>query len=189
MSEHQIFGFFIQDKLIEEYNLMKDKSYTGVYDAFTKYNMNIQIKTNKNKTAIYMGDIKRNFSKDEPFILIIYNYDSNYNHIKTYFILVDDYKKYNELFYFDEYDEFCDEFKNISNSHEDDSKWKLLRLKYTKRYKEKHKLTRMNPKRDHKKQKRIQCSIPYKFLKEFMDNFKVLTEEEFNNLNLKGELK
>lgn len=187
MSEQQKFGFDIESMIINKYGLKKNESYTGVYDALTQSNINVQIKSFKNKTSICLGDLKRNFSKSELFVLIIYNYDTNFNHIKTHFLKVKDYKKYNKLFYFEKYNEFYDQFMLISNSYEDDDKWKLLRLKYTNMYKETHNIVRMNPKRDHKKQKRIQCSIPYKLLKTFMDNFEEITEEEFIELNLKGE--
>ena len=71
MSEQQKFGFDIESMIINKYGLKKNESYTGVYDALTQSNINVQIKTFKNKTSICLGDLKRNFSKSELFVLII----------------------------------------------------------------------------------------------------------------------
>ena len=183
MSERQKNGFNIENRIIEEYGFTKSENYTAIYDAVSKTGINVQIKSFKNKTSVCMGDLKRNFNKEEPFILIFYNYDSNYNCIKTYAFIVRDYKKYNEMFYFEQYNDFYYEFmNNISNDPKDDKVWKALSKKYKTEYNKVHSMTRMNPKRDHKHQKRIQCSIPYKFIDSFVREFEELTEIELKTI-------
>jgi hypothetical protein len=53
--------------------------------------------------------------------------------------------------------EMLDEMSTISNDKSDDSKWKQFRLKWKERYG--NSIISLRFKRDHKKQKRIQCGI------------------------------
>lgn len=182
MAERQAFGFLIEKEIIKKEQLLKSETYTAEYDAFTSDNIPVQIKTVKNNQAICMGDIKRNFTKKKPFILYVYNYFSNKNKSKLYKIYVDDFSKYNELFYFDDYEMFWNELSALSNDREMDSQWKVIRLKYKKLFNSVERITSMNPKRDHKNQKRIQCSIPRKKFDIFLDLFKyeIINTEGYN---------
>lgn len=176
MSERQKLGFLFEQEIIKKENLNKCELYTDAFDAYNDKNIAVQIKSRKNNTSLCLGDLKRNFTKTEPFILYIVDYDIPHNYFKTYKVYIDDYNLYNQLFYFAEYDDFWNEFKEIPNDRKYDSLWRQCRKKYAKLYKDGHSITTMNPKRDHKKQKRIQCSISNNNIEKFLNlfNYEVL---------------
>lgn len=184
MPERQMFGFMAESTIIKKENLVKSDSYTAEYDAYTQDNIPVQIKTVKNRQAICMGDLKKNFTKDHKFILYILNYFSNSDKVKLYKITIDDIKKYTDLFYFDQYEEFWEEFKQMPHGREYDTQWKALRLKYQRLYKSTPRIVNMNPKRDHKIQKRIQCSIPKKHFEEFLRlfDYELIDMENINEI-------
>ena len=73
-------------------------------------------------------------------------------------------------------DEMKQELKKITNLRSDDNIWKLFIRKYRNSY-PKTNLIKLRFKRDHKKQKRIQCAISYN---NFISNFEV---KDINRLN------
>ena len=161
--ERQAEGFKFESETIKHFSLDKEKNYTGEFDAY-KDNIPYSIKLSKKGNSICLGDLKRNMEKEKDFYMIIKIGEK----IFKGFI---EYAKYIKLFNFPEYDEFKNKFDLISNSHSDDLKWKQLREEYTKKYKSTNTITSINPKRDHKKQKRIQCSIPNSKINDFLSKF------------------
>lgn len=112
-----------------------------------------------------LADYKRNATNEEDFYLIIGFWEGNKNNIvkiEKLFIRNDFWKT---LFV----EHFLEDFKNllssITNSHDDDEKWKEEIKKLKQQWKkETPNLIRPRFKRDHKNQKRIQCAINYKDL-------------------------
>jgi len=171
MAERQQHGFIYQDKYILKNNLTEEKNYTHKNDAYDKNNIPYQIKTIKKNSSIDMGDIFRNANKNEDFYLVVGFWENKKTNIVEEKKLFIDHKKWNSILNFQEYDKLKDWIKNkVSNDRNYDNQWK----KEMKIWKEKFGERKINIrfKRDHKKQRRIQCAINNKifysyFVKEF----------------------
>lgn len=168
-NERQKHGFQYELKTIEKYKLVKAESYTCPYDAYY-HDIPVQIKCIKFGSNIEMGDYIRNKSKDQNFILIIGFWYGNKTNIIKEEILFINHESFKEYLRFDYDNELIQEMKLISNSREDDIKWKLFCNKYKKLW-PKSNLLHLRFKRDHKKQKRIQCAIPWRLFNQFCKQF------------------
>lgn len=164
----QIHGFLYEKYIIKKYNLVKTKEYISKYDAFTRCFIPVQIKLRKEKSPICLGSFERQMSNKVDFILIIGTWKFTKCNIvdeEIYYIPKD---KYNSILNYDKLDDLKKEMKSISNSKDDDYKWKKFCMKHKQNFK--NKLVQINFKRDHKKQKRIQCSIPNKMYTNMFKN-------------------
>jgi hypothetical protein len=173
LGERQKHGFDYEREVIERYSLMKSKNYTAEYDAY--YNgIPVQIKCIKHGCAIEMGDYKRNSRKKDDFILIIGFWKGKEHKIIKEIVLYIDHEKFNEQLRFGDenlYHKIIAEMNLITNLKVDDEKWK----QFCKKYKGLWPITSLFSirfKRDHKKQKRIQCAIPWKNFVTFVSEFK-----------------
>jgi hypothetical protein len=167
----QLHGFLYEIQVINKYNLIKCEKYISEYDAFTCSGIPVQIKYRKFKSSVCFGDFKRNMLKEKDFILVVGTWkETHYNKISEdiYYI---NYEKFNDMCFFNEINTATVEMKNISNNHYDDTNWKAFILKYKKIY-PKENIIKINFKRDHKSQKRIQCSISNKNYEIFKQQFK-----------------
>lgn len=161
---------------------------------FKEYNDDIsyQIKCIRKKAAICNADLKTAFSHTQPFILITTFHTLNIkggellskdSPVKIRAHLIDDFIKYNKLFYFEEYDYFREKMKAVPNGHEYDHIWKPILKEGQALYKKVPRIVSMCPKRDSEKQNRIQCAIPYgKYIKEFSNIFKYVDFDSFYDL-------
>ena len=159
MAERQLHGFTYQNHIISKYNLISDKDYIGEWDAYY-HDYPVSIKTKQLGGDIEMADIFRQAHITQDFILQVgFWKDKKDNIVEEHTLLIraEDYNKY-----FDQelLNEYKDLIETITNSDADDEKWKVaindLRTKWKKNTVN---LVRPRPKRDHKKQKRIQCAI------------------------------
>lgn len=158
--ERQKHGFDFENFVIKKFNLIKEAKYTAEYDAYTKNNIPVQIKLEKEGSDIELADIFRNYQKSSDFILIVGFWSGQKDNItKIYSVYFDiDYFKSN----FDDellkiFRKFLDE---ITNNKKDDERWKNQISDFKKRWKNKTpNFIRPRFKRDHKSQKRIQCAI------------------------------
>ena len=66
------------------------------------------------------------------------------------------------MFQFEHYGWLRECLSEITNRHSDDIKWKEMMADMNKRWDPTNRIVHLAPKRDHKKQKRIQCTIPIK---------------------------
>lgn len=146
--------------------------YGSCYDGMLN-GVPIQIKCIKKGCAIELGDFYRNSMKEEDFYLLVGFYDKLYEDktpriVEEYLIKVC-HKKWNALFEFDYILDMKELMDTITNRYEDDLRWK----RETKRLKGLwgKRLVMPRFKRDHKSQKRIQCAIGNKRLKEFLEIF------------------
>ena len=161
MCERQKHGFEFEKKMIEKYNLSKCLNYTDKYDAYLN-NIPVSIKCIKNKSSICLGDYLRNKNTKQDFYLIVGFWEGNKSNIIKEIIMFIPYIDWNNLFNY-KYDyEIFELLKNISNDKKDDGFWKKETSYFRKLYNSNNKITSLNFKRDHKKQKRIQCSISFK---------------------------
>jgi hypothetical protein len=164
-SERQKHGFVYQSKVINKYNLLEQKDYTAEYDAIYK-NIPVQIKCSKYGGSLELGDYRRNKNKNKDFILAIGLWKNNDKSNKVisqeYLLYIEHYNYTKHLGYYNDYIEtlMYEEFKNISNHHEHDYKWKEFCIKYKSLWNKDNKIS-IRFKRDHKKQKRIQCAVSW----------------------------
>ena len=160
--ERQIHGFQYQKMVVLRESLSEDENYTGKWDAFNKtLNLPCSVKCISQTGSIDFGDFTRQTQIQSDFILYVgFWRGSKTNIVEEYKVLIN---KETWLTYFGHTEiikEMLEEMKSISNSREDDPKWKAFRLKWKDRYGDS--IVSLRFKRDHKKQKRIQCGITKK---------------------------
>lgn len=163
-------GFEYEKKVIEKYNLKKTDSYVHKWDAYFG-NIPVSIKTKKIGTSVEMGDIFRNANNKEDFILIIGFWDNFKDNIveeKIFFINANFWKsQFNKdlielLKYF---------FDGITNDYKDDEYFKEKAITYKNIWDKNNSIININFKRDHKNQKRIQCSIKNESIYNVLDKY------------------
>lgn len=161
MAERQEHAFEYESRIINENNIVKSEGYTDKWDAF-EGDIPVSVKNIKLNSSVDFGDFKRQTLLNQDFYLYVgFWKGEKTNVVEEYKILVS-YNNWKN--YFGRTDIISDmlgEMKTISNDRSDDLKWKEFRKKWTLLYKS----LRPTPvitlrfKRDHKKQKRIQCGI------------------------------
>ena len=168
-NERQKHGFQYESQTIEKYKLNKVESYTCPFDAYFK-DIPVQIKCIKLGSNIEMGDYIRNKTKNKNFILIVGFWSGEKTNITKEEILYIDHTVFKNYLHFNFDKEMMHDMKPITNSRDDDLKWKLFCAKYKKLWSNSN-LLRLRFKRDHKKQKRIQCAIPWRLFNQFCKQF------------------
>ena len=186
-SERQGHGFTFEEYVEQFYNVDRSqegygKNYTDRWDGKAD-DYAVSIKHIKKGNAVDLGDIFRQAITDEDFFMIVDFYEtptvSESDEIHFLFIPANNWRSY-----FLPLEQFETKFKNalnaVTNNHEDDAKWTKLRNECVTFWKNNSvDLITANGKRDHKKQKRWQCSInKTNFFKEFLPKYEI-TEEEF----------
>lgn len=172
MSERQIFGFEYQKHFCKKHNLIENSNYTDEFDAFSKTGLKYQIKTYKAGNELMMADPFRYLKNNEDFILVIAERGDNDKIINEtqLFIKNNKLKIFFEKNNFQKRAEFCKNLLNsITNNYSDDFYFKE-QMKIEKRER-KNSILNMQAKRDHKRQKRVQWSIPNRYIKAFCDCF------------------
>jgi hypothetical protein len=162
MAERQVHGFDYQKRIIEDETLTEDVNYTGKWDAFSSESkLPVSIKCIGINGSVDFGDFRRQTEIVSDFILYVgFWKKSKSNVIEQYKVLI---KKEKWDSYFGDksiISSMMEDMKDISNDHSDDPKWKDFRDKYSKLYG--NSIISLRFKRDHKKQKRIQCGITRK---------------------------
>lgn len=174
MSERQRHGFAYEQYVIDTYDLEKAQEYTSVWDARTRDDQTpVSIKTKRLGGNVEMGSFSRNAYGDESFFLAVGFWQWRKTRI------VEEHVLYIPRSYWDA--QFPDEdlneevlnmFDGITNSYADDAKWRERRRDIVNRWNELNTIIRIHPKRDHKKQRRVQCSIRTdKFYEELVPRF------------------
>lgn len=172
--ERQLHGFSFEKQIIEKYQLVPTENYTDKWDAYYK-NIPVSIKVEKYGSDIELADYRRNAINQESFYLIVGFWEGIPTNIVETQILFINGTDWHKLFP----ENFTDIFQNcldsVSNDREDDEKWRALIQDAKKQWQAATKnLIRPRFKRDHKKQKRIQCAINNKdFYKYFVSNYGV----------------
>lgn len=180
--ERQNHVFSFEKYLADKYNITLSNSYTSKWDGTYKGHP-VSIKTAKKGNAVDLGDIFRQASITEDFYMIVNFYTENINDIHFLYIPWQSWKRY-----FMELTTFEPIFRNaleaVSNDKSDDLKWKKLLADCKKLWKDTTpNIVRPNGKRDHKNQKRWQCSICNSlFKKEMLSNYEI-SEDDFIGKN------
>ena len=174
----QFHGFQYEQKIIQKFNLKKAHQYTSPYDAHLGV-LNIQIKCMQYGSSVEFGDYMRNKTKNDNFILVVgFWKDFKDNIIQEHIYNVDvDILKSNLVYPYDQ--EMFNEMKLISNSYDDDVNWRFFCQKHRMQWMEFNNNMDLRFRRDHKRQKRIQCGISWKnYNAWFKEEMKTLTREE-----------
>ena len=189
--ERNYHGFAFEQYVEEKFGVNRaGKGYTSKWDGCFR-GVSISIKHIKKGNAIDLGDLFRQASIEEDFFLIIgfYEKPQDFDRDSIYFLYVPGEKWKT---YFISSESFQNKFKNalfcVSNDKKDDAKWTKLRQECVKYWKENtNGFITVNGKRDHKSQKRWQCSInKTNFYKEFLPKYEI-TKEEFLNYAKRDE--
>ena len=172
LAERQRLGFIYEEEICNKYNLLKNSNYTAKWDAYYK-NIPVSIKCEKFGSDIELADFFRQSSINEDFYLIC-GFHKDGAIVEEYILFIP-FKEWHTYF-----NRGLDEklkllLKNITNSREDDEKWKRQIAILKKEWQElTSNLIRLRFKRDHKTQKRIQCAINNKdFYSWFLPKFEV----------------
>lgn len=180
-TERQAHGFNFEDFIINKYNIIKSEEYTAKWDGFLPCGIPVSIKHIKKGNAIDLADLFRQASIIEDFVLIVGYYDGLEEDIYHLY-----FPKGSWHSYFLDLNQFEDKFKkaltSVTNNPCDDEKWDMLRKDCVAFWKKQtSSFITVNGKRDHKKQKRWQCSInKTNFFKEFLPKFQISEEELVN---------
>lgn len=160
MSERQIHGLKFEKKIIKEFGLIPFSSYTSEFDAYDESGNAYQIKLIKKGRNIELGDFFRNFNKAQDFYLIVGFWEGNVENIVSFHKIFFSKEGWRNLLLFDFHQELYSWIKNVSNDKSYDAQWKKEYIFWRKLFGKR--LIRLRFKRDHKKQKRVQCAIPNK---------------------------
>lgn len=174
-NERQIHGFIYEQEVVKRFNLRKQSEYTAVWDAYTQDGIPVSIKTEKVRTDIELGDYFRNARNEQDFYLVVGFWEKDKTNIIEEKILFIPGVIWRSLFVKSFEEKLHKLLREITNSPTDDKKWKELIAHFRNEWKqETDNLIRLRFKRDHKKQKRIQCAINNKdFFNYFCKNFEI----------------
>lgn len=167
MSERQGHGFKYERYIINKHNLTPTDSYTHSYDAYYG-EIPVSIKTKKLNCNVEMADIFRNASIKEDFILIVGFWSGRKDNIVEEHILYIEKDLWLKQFPQKMMEKLKGTFDGISNDRSDDAKWKKRRKQLKSEWNEYNSNINVLFKRDHKSQKRIQCSIKKKWFNDVL---------------------
>lgn len=180
--ERQIHGFVFEKQYSNMNNLKIIEGYTSAIDAVDNENFNYQIKCIKIGSSIDLGDIFRNSKKSKDFYLVVGFWKTNKDNIVKVYRLYIDKDKWSKIFEFTYYAELKDWITNkVSNEYSYDKQWKSECSYFKNLWNAKLKRRiQLRFKRDHKKQRRIQCAInKTDFFEYFLKEFKNWEENIF----------
>ena len=157
--ERQKHGFIFEEYVKNKYDIELNKEYTAAWDGVLN-GYPVSIKCEKYGSDIELADYFRNSNIEHDFYLIVGFWQDSKDNIveeKILFIKGDEFHLlFDETFSV----RFKELLNNITNSVEDDDKWKKAITALRKEWSvSTPNLIRPRFKRDHKTQKRIQCAI------------------------------
>lgn len=161
--ERQRHGIIYEDSVISRFGLSKATSYTSEFDAFTKNGTPVSIKTKKINCAPELADYFRNARISQDFFLVVGFWSNSKSEISNEvvcYVKCDEWKK---QFPEDWEDRIRGLISSASCDRIYDSEWRKERLSLQRDYNAFRKQNGiyivLRPKRDHKKQIRMQCAI------------------------------
>jgi hypothetical protein len=157
--ERQNHGFIYENDVIKRFNLTKSSDYTSEFDAKDNNDVKYQIKCIKKGSSIDLGDIFRNSNKESDFVLIIGFWEKNKKNVVEEYKLKIDISIWKNWFSGFDFNLFTNLLNSISNDTKDDLKWKSNCKSVKNEWNKKERVIQPRFKRDHKKQKRVQCAI------------------------------
>lgn len=198
MSERQIHGFKEEAFMREQYPLFQvDNSYSAVWDALirrediiggnTKQDIiPVSIKTKRINQNVEMGSFYRNSQVSKDFLLSVAFWDrTTDNIVSREFILIPSdiwLRNFPNSLILKMNNIFVD--NDITNSRDDDARWKTISKQYRELWNDANTGIAIHFKRDHKNQKRVQCSIRKNYFKDFLlPNYSVILKNDKNKGN------
>lgn len=173
--ERQYHGFVYEDVVRSKYDIAKSDNRR--YNGYIK-NIPVMITTCKKGTEICLSDIFKISQIEEDIVLIVGVWDNFRNNIVDEYIckIPKDFIKRNIVYNI--LPIMSDLLNTISNDESDDLIWKREISKIRTKWNSTNTILRPRFKRDHKKQKRIQCSIRYNdFIKNVYPYYKTNLKE------------
>jgi len=171
MAERQIHGFLYEQKCFVDFPWWTSNGdeYTAKWDGYdTRLKMPISIKCIQKGASIDFGDIFRMASIDEDWVLRVGFWEGEKTNIVEEYTIIIRKSEWQKLIGDIETFKVAKiEMNSISNDYSDDEKWEKFRLEYKMLWGDS--IFQPRFKRDHKKQKRIQCGITYNNLKEYFN--------------------
>ena len=164
MTARQNHGFVNEARIKSKYNLLpySDESYTAKYDALSSTGIPISIKVAKLGKEICLGDYRRNSENKEGFYLILSIWEGRKDNIVRESCLYFPGITWNSFFDKNVAIKARELIGNASNASEYNPIWKagIEELKSLNA----SKYIRLRPKRDSKRQRRMQCAISSRYL-------------------------
>jgi hypothetical protein len=174
-GERQAHGFKFENFIKEKYDIKPcpEGHYTYKWDGILN-GYPVSIKTEQQGTDVEMASFSRNAENTDSFYLIVGFWETTKDNIVTIETLFIDGSEWHQIFNEEVVQECQDFLREITNDYSDDEKWtkgcKVLKEKWEQVTPN---LIRPRFKRDHKKQKRMQCAINYSdFYNYFIPNYR-----------------
>lgn len=180
MVARQNHGFIYENTIVDKYGLIKLEN-SSIFDAMYK-DIPVQIKCIKQNSTICLGSLLNNKNINKDFIIVIGWWETQKTNIVEEIIYYINWELYSKFFKFQDLDNMFSEMERISNDVSDDNIWKLFTKKYKSSWGVNNPVS-INFKRDHKIQKRVQCSISRKNIHKFLEYFKKFQFEHSRNPN------
>lgn len=135
----------------------------------------VSIKTKKIHCAVEMGDFMRNVKKEEGFLLMVGFWEGiDRLVVRRHFMHIPQ-QEWNKNFPLDLAKKMNNIFadNNITNNVSDDLRWKQISSTYRREWEKLGTGINVCFKRDHKNQKRVQCSIKREYFAMLVDQYSV----------------
>ena len=156
--ERQYHGFQYEDYCSDKYGVNLNSNYTDKWDGTYK-GYPVSIKSISQGAEICMGDIVRQSQVNEDFYMFVAFHNDTKKIVEEHCLFIKG-EQYSSLFNKSLITSYRTLLSEITNDKIDDNKWKKSIIDYRKQWESSTpNLIRPRPKRDHKKQKRIQCAI------------------------------
>lgn len=168
-------GFRNEYRICRNHNLHKYNNYTHQWDAYTAdvTPHPVSIKTAKSGSDIELGDLFRQASHNRDFYLSVSQWEGSTDNIVDECVLFIPKEYWSSLFSHHDLDEdIRNVLKRASNDRSYDEQWKKDIADLKARWGT-DRVIRLRPKRDHKKQKRMQCAINAKAFRQIREKFEV----------------
>ncbi len=187
-TERQGHGFTFEEYVEKYYHVDRtDSNYTSKWDGKLN-NHPVSIKHIKKGNAVDCADLFRQASIDEDFYMFVDFYETDtVSETDDLHILYIPHQAWQS--YFMPLEQFETKFRDtlaaVSNDKADDAKWNKLRKECVDFWKKNTpQIITVNGKRDHKRQKRWQCSInKTNFFKELIPKYEITEEELYAQRN------
>lgn len=162
-KERQAHGLNNEDRVKIGYELLdydgESSGYTGKYDAQMKNGTPVSIKTEKIKSDVELGDYFRNAQANKDFYMVVCFWESEKDNIVEEYHVKFPIEAWEKLFNHTLDYKIRRVIKEASNDYSYDAIWTQKIEELKDEYGDN--IIRLRPKRDHKKQKRMQCAISY----------------------------
>jgi len=177
-------GFKNEVRIKEKYGLqkytdVKSNDYTSTYDAVAPNGKPVSIKTEGLGSNIELGDYFRNANANEDFYMVVSFWQGEKDNIVEEYKLLVPAEEWTKNFDRSFDNKIRTLISEASNDESYDEEWKRRRLALNEEYGA-DQFIRLRPKRDHKKQKRMQAAISYQDFVKFAEKHETKDFEKWD---------